>query len=297
MSNPPLSRCAPFERFAFTHIPKTAGLTLRAILAIVCNSYGWPWEEILGSWQDGENGALSNYRSRSTAALRRARIVWGHLPYGFHGASQPHVALLRDPVERMISSYAMGLAGGSYPPGKSIADLAAEGYFDDNLQCRLLSGLPDQVRPGSVCNEEVFARALKNLQSGYVLAADTERFNDFVAVMLRLLGAPPILFFRRNVRALDLPADAVAALRRESEKLMAFDVALYQHVAGRVRAAASMLNAGPSQAIRGGLAFYDLNGGNFVRYEDNLERHVQLLSTLDVKVSRHTFDESVLEFA
>ncbi len=292
---------APFssqtlERFVFTHVPKTGGLTLRSIFAMIANSRQWQWEEILGSWSDIEDGALANYRARDPEGLKRANIVWGHLPYGFHGTAAAHVAILRDPLEQYTSALAMGLARSYYPPGMSPSDLVRAGYFTDNLQTRLLAGVGDHLTPDTPCTEEVFARACAHLNR-YTVVADISRLNDFVAVMLRLLDAPPVLFFRRNTRPVQLADSSEAEFRECVGELSDFDTRLYKRIRDRVRLASPMVAPEPSTpaATAGGLAFYDIDGRNFVRYEDSLMHHVDMLTAQGIKVHRHVFDPTRLE--
>jgi len=292
---------APFstqtlERFVFTHIPRTGGLTLRAIFAMIAYAKQWHCEEILGGWTDIEGGALANYRARAPERLNRANIVWGHLPYGFHHTDLAHVAILRDPLEQNMSALAMGLARGSYPSGTSVTDLVRAGYLTDNLQTRLLAGMGDHLVHDMPCTEEVFARACAHLDR-YTVVADLSRLNDFVAVMLRLLGAPPVLFFQRNKRAVRLGDSSQAELRDCIGELSRFDTELYKRVRDRVRVASIVATPEPSASPtpEGGLAFYDIEGRNFVRYEDSLMRHIDMLALQGITVHRHVFDPTGLE--
>jgi hypothetical protein len=279
---------APAQQFVFTHVPKTGGLTMRAILAIIAVFKGWSWEEVRGAPSD----AVDAYRGRSPDALAAARFVWGHFPYGLHNPAMPHIALLRDPIDLILSNYAMAVGRGTCAMGASLVDMLPT----DNLQTRLLSGLPEMLAPGSVCTAAVLDRALDNLLNRYALVADINRFDDFVSVLLTMLGAPAILYFRRNMRSVDLPDDLIAALAPEAEQHTVFDRALFRAIKGKVRIGLAAAHEPASQANMDCLAFSDETGRQYVNHPAGPDTAVAALQAKGVTARQHVFNADVLEF-
>jgi hypothetical protein len=281
---------AETPQFVFTHIPKTAGLTLRAALATVCAFNGWSWEEILGSPQQ----AVGAYRARPVDRLRAARFVWGHLPYGAHDPRVPHVTLIRDPVPLILSSYAMGVARGSFALGTPLEELFELNHCLDNPQTRLLSGLQDKLVPGSTCDQATFDLALANLRSRYAVVAELARFDDFLAVMLAALRAPPLMYFRRNIHAVDLPEDLAASFKAEAERRTMFDAALFKAVEGKVRVGLKTSAAATPGRSERCLAFRNEEGRKFVHDPDGPDSLMAKVKAQGIAVKRHGFNPAAL---
>ncbi len=280
------------SQFVFTHIPKTGGLTLRAALATVAAFKGWTWEEMLGAPVD----AVAAYHARAPERLRAARFVWGHLPFGLHDPRMPHVTLLRDPVELILSHYAMGVARGHLEMGTPLAALFADNICVDNPQTRLLSGLPAKLNPGSVCDQATFELARANLATHYMLAADMARIAEFLAVMRAVLRAPPLLYFRRNIRAVDFPDGLAQSFTAEAEARAQFDMALFESVKDKVRVGMELEERAAIFPNQGCLAFRDETAKKFVHEPHGPDRLAEKMRSEGVAVKRHSFDPAGLDF-
>ena len=290
----PLALSAPAGQMIFTHLPKTGGLTLRSVLAAICWANTWTWEECLGSPTAAPDGAFANYRARGAQRLAAARLIWGHLPFGVQaGASS--MTLLRDPVARELSTYAMGASRGAFALGTKVGALHADGTLLDNMQCRMLAGDPALLQPGSVCTREVFDRARENLLTGCALAGDVARFNDFVAVLLAALRSPAVLFFRRNIRAVDLPPAVIDDITRDTQGRAAYDIALYALIKGKVRVALKPME-GDVTPPPGCLAFKDELAGKVIYHPTGSADVVAYLAQQGIEVRYHAYEDAGVEW-
>src|SRR5438552_56568 len=86
----------------FLHIPKTAGKTFRSTLSVNYPRRETIHLDILDRPLDKEMEAIP------AEARARARLVWGHMPYGVHAyvpRTCEYVTVLREPVARAVSTY------------------------------------------------------------------------------------------------------------------------------------------------------------------------------------------------
>ena len=225
------------------HIPKTAGMTLAAILQ---NHYG-----------DGFRGGVAESRGRpperrmpnvfsrfdyvdarlrSIAANPGVHALSGHITFGFHDrlpGDARWLTVLREPVERTLSQYFFfvqppprrsGRAGAGFvppwlpapTPELSLEDALTErGYIPDNLQTRMICGL---VSPYDPLPAGALEQAKQNLRERFAYVGTTERFDEFLALLNLELGWPTVAYRRSNVNpagcgATDLPAGTLASSR------------------------------------------------------------------------------------
>jgi hypothetical protein len=269
--------------FVFTHIPKTGGLTLRAIIHAICLSQGRKFLEVFGSPYVGLNSAIGNWAGVSENERRDAHVISGHLPSNIHPGH--HIVVLRDPIQQAVSAYGHGVWRGSITERISAAEFFESGVLLDNLQTRLLSGRIDLLEANARCTDEALGLALRNL-TGYALAADLDGFNDFLAVLLAILKAPRVIYFRRNVTPVDLPPELISEIRDVTMSRAFYDVALFESIRGRVRGGRPPLSAA-AEKTPGCLAFNDPNAEHVVHYDDDGEGHLKALAAAGVPVHRH----------
>ena len=187
----------------------------------------------------------------------------------------------------VLSNYRMGQADRTIPFEVAIQSLYASGYFLDNIQTRMLSGLPEMLDPKSKCTKSIFDLALNNLLNVYALAAEDRSFDDFLAILLAALGAPAIVYFRRNVSRVSLREEFVREQVPEIQAHSSFDTALVHALEGKVRI---RLEASPhSEPSKGCLAFGDVDGRKIFHDAENAERYVNYLEGEGIKVARHNF--------
>lgn len=209
----------------FLHIPKSAGSSLSQVVRANYRS-----EEL----QDHESLAdlaqpLTDLSDSQKAGLK---AVIGHYYYGIHegfpGREIAHVTMLRDPVERVLSSYYFLR---TYPGYEPVAEMTIKQFVDAypegrNLQTLMLSGLVDKDDLDRFVPN--LKRAIENL-NGFRAVGLTERFEQSVALIGHVLDWSTIEYPRVNVTAnkpetSHLSADDVAYVREAN----GLDIALYQ---------------------------------------------------------------------
>jgi hypothetical protein len=225
----------------FEHIPKTAGTTFRRSYLIAALPSRERW--ILA-------GGQRNLRDReqflalSADARARIRIVAGHDAE----ALRPHlpgarfITLVRDPVERTISSYLHARfhegAGDQWADvrekGLSLAQFAQK-YTTPNAQSRILLGDDfDRLDAGQI---------RQRLKDRYVLVGYTEAFDEFVYLLHQIEGLPLAAYDNRLVRAEResyVPSETDLDVVRQSHTV---DAVLHQIVREDVRSRIEALSS------------------------------------------------------
>jgi hypothetical protein len=155
----------------------------------------------------------------------RARLLWGHMPYGAHKHMPrrcEYITVLREPIGRVISVYKHILSTPSHKLHDRLFEgkIGLEEYIESgmdmgqthNSQTRQLSGW--QFGP---LNREALEEAKRNLQ-GFLVAGLTERFEETIVLLRRVLGLRFPLYVTRNVsRPLDVSERAVTLISARNE--------------------------------------------------------------------------------
>lgn len=179
------------------HIPKTAGVTLRQIV-----DRQYPPNAIL-TLQTPETEHWPELHALRIDQEQTVSLIRGHFSYGIHTLLQRPVryfTLLRDPVERIISLYYYGLEGRSKwiherirQDNMTLADFAAGDFPQtNNHQTRLISGDPEG-------GPESLSRAMENLECHFDVVGVSERFDETLLLLRKLLGWKNVHYYRRNV--------------------------------------------------------------------------------------------------
>jgi hypothetical protein len=188
--------------------------------------------------------------------LDRARILTGHFPLGMRESLPSYLpkerelrffTFLREPVDRTLSHYyairetgrAFGLP--PFPADATLEDALAGGYLHDNLQTRMLSGLPE---PFGEVDDEMLAQAKHNLRDGLAFFGLAERFDESLVLAKQRLGLRSILHLpasgRRSTRSRRKSTGRVntsrprgdevpVELRRAAERCNRYDIELYRY--------------------------------------------------------------------
>ena len=116
--------------------------------------------------------------------------VRGHLLYGIHeflpqGAT--YITMLRDPVARVLSTYAFILRRPLHPRHRklktgrlSVEDLIRITPHRQNLRCRFISG----IGTSGTCDETVLEMAKENLKHAFRVVGLCERFQESLCLMM-----------------------------------------------------------------------------------------------------------------
>jgi Sulfotransferase family len=212
----------------FLHIPKTGGQSLHFVLqrhftheeTILLHTLDKPLHEQLGRI--------------ALADRSRARLVWGHMPYGVHQhipGPCDYMTVVRDPVSRVVSVYKHILKSSSHVLHDRVADqrIGLEQYVQsgidegqtENSQTRQLSG-----RQFGVSDRQALDQAKRNLQ-GFLVVGLTERFEETLVLVRRTLGLGLPVYVTRNVSPpFDVSERAVELIRERNT----LDVDLYAFV-------------------------------------------------------------------
>lgn len=195
----------------FFHVPKTGGLSLSAVMR-----RQYPQGTIKELWLQRPE-TISEFLGMPEEERARLRGVSGHFPFGMHEYLAPgarYITLLRNPVERLLSEY-RHLADnpedwGVWQPPESIFK-SVDSYVDyiiennlANVQTRLISGYLnlDDRPPLAPLPDDAVDRAIANLTGHFAVVGLTERFDESLLLMKRVLGwSGNIHYVRRNVRA------------------------------------------------------------------------------------------------
>ncbi|MGH2536600.1 MAG: hypothetical protein ACRDHL_04320 [Candidatus Promineifilaceae bacterium] len=237
----------------FLHIPKTAGVTLNAILD---REYG---RGSIYTFQRGRSylaASIAHFRGLPDGVRNGYLVLRGHVPFGMHAwleGPSIYISLVRQPVARAISHYAYVLARPDHllhaqvAAGRmSLLEYATGGVNLelDNGQVRLLSGVGDAAGFGEV-GEDQLRQALSNLEGHFALAGLTERFDEAALLLSHKLDWQRLpLYAPRNVASRRRPRPAVeAATRRAIQAANALDSRLYEAVKERFEREAARLTA------------------------------------------------------
>ncbi|SEM73647.1 sulfotransferase family 2 domain-containing protein [Lihuaxuella thermophila] len=178
----------------FTHIPKTGGLTMRRII----DQHFAPRE----IFRYPPHRAARSLRRLTPEESEPFRCVYGHCPFGvhryFHKPFQ-YIAMLRDPVSRIISMYYFIRSSPSNKMHDMVSRMSLEEFVHSknsrikiplsNHQTRFLSGKknPD------------LAKALENVRKHYAFVGITEMYPESVFMLNRTLGWKHIPYTKENV--------------------------------------------------------------------------------------------------
>jgi hypothetical protein len=211
----------------FLHIPKTAGQTIHFV---ALRSFGADEGIHLNSLDK----PIDVEMQKIPAAVRaRARVVWGHLPFGVHRhIPKPcdYVTVLREPVSRVVSVYKHILKKDNHElhsqvvgNGMSLEDYVESGIDSgqtENSHTRQLSG-----RQFGAIERDALAEAKSNLQR-FLVVGVTERLEETFVLLRRSLELRFLTYVTRNVSPpLDVSERAIDLIRERNE----LDAELYAH--------------------------------------------------------------------
>lgn len=234
----------------FTHIPKTAGTSLKmsVVLPNVVPSRIY--------WVQGM-GKLIRDRPRDVD------VVLGHIPFGVHHAlphrSVRYLTVLRDPVDRCVSFYNYVLMCETRNPGHpgdvsghpALADAKRypiDEFFElepyRNVQTKFTAGvvwdrsrnaLPAWARELLVSESRMLRTAQRNLTDTYWLFGLLDRIDDTEARIARALGweRQAVRDRSRQTRGWAGQVDPTASQRDRIRELNALDDELYSFASER----------------------------------------------------------------
>ena len=167
----------------FIHLPKTAGTTLGRIIEFEYNPLKiYTVDPYFIRWS---NAHLSNLPAQR---LAKFEVFKGHLGFGLHEKlpqTSTYITVLRDPIDRAISTYYFMSTYVLHPRYRQIkrAGWTLEDFIQkfprNNIQCKYLTGADWDAE----CNQAMCEQAKHNLANYFSVVGISERFDETLALM------------------------------------------------------------------------------------------------------------------
>jgi hypothetical protein len=206
-------------------------------------------EEILSIDGVDVQRCINELQSLSPTEKQEIRCVKGHAPFGLHRwLPQPaaYLTLIRNPLERIVSEYCYVRRTTQHPFHEELVarDLSLLDYVridiewaKDNLQTRWIAGLVDMhnaLPPYDPLPSDALSVARRNLETHFVVVGLTDRFDEALLLMQKILGWGNIFYRRKNVSP-DRPSveEIGTATRRLVETHNQLDLELWEFASAR----------------------------------------------------------------
>jgi Sulfotransferase family len=222
-------------REIFLHIPKCAGTNVNFLFAVCCGYARQRYHRLVVSdfqppiWiAPGWTGAWGEIPPPTLAKAAAAGFVSGHFPFGIDGllpSPSHYITLIRDPVEREVSSYNFHFQRGFIDGSVPLAAYAERRQLVDNPQTRMLAGR--EAMSGS-CTEETFALALQHLETRFTLIGAVPHVHEYICALLGMHGWPPVLYARAQLTAVRRIETIDSELRELLQGYHRFDLRLHE---------------------------------------------------------------------
>jgi hypothetical protein len=216
-----VTRPRPATQVVFIHLPKVGGMSLQAAIAA-----GLPPGRVRRIGDDAER---ASFLAQSAEELAGYGFIGGHVSLA---EAQPRarqdarfVALLRDPVARLLSAFNYMATWKDHPLHAEFRDLGFADFVERSgarlagEACRQLTGMATA------------AAAIPILEARYAMVATTPHIAVLGRAVSGWLGLPPPVMGRENVTQgqgrITLDSATCAALLEVTQE----DRALYAHVA------------------------------------------------------------------
>ncbi len=226
---------APDEREIFLHVPKCGGTNINFLFAVCCGYARRRYQRMVVTdfrpsiWMcPGWTGAWGNLTSEALSTAADAGFVSGHFPFGIDDVlpgPAHYITLLRDPVDREVSSYNFHYQRGFIDGRTPLEAHIERREIIDNPQVRMLAG---RAAMFGECTEETYVRAIRNLETRFHLVGVVGHIHELICALLGLHGWPPVVYARAQltkIRVIDRPPES---LRQMLQAYHAFDDRLYR---------------------------------------------------------------------
>ena len=218
-------------------MPKTAGTTFKAVI-----NNNFRETEII---RNSVYNCISEINKMNEDELEKIKILVGHFYFGLHkNISSPctYITFLRNPLDRATSHYYHVLRKSNHPLHDEYSSIAFEEFIIsqtdiqvDNFQTRRLSGLTIEELPFGDCSQKILEIAKNNIKRNFSVVGVTEKFDESLILINKILGWKIPLYTRVNVDKNRLQRNILkqefAAIFNERNK---FDIELYRFVSDRL---------------------------------------------------------------
>ena len=194
--------------YLFMHLPKTAGTSMRNLLA-----QNYSREQLVYVYPERQGVWLDTIEQYGSDKLDGVRMMYGHFHFGIHdlidGYPTKYITMLRDPVQRVISTFYHYRAVLSYrriifsrkmfSKKIDITDFISQGEYleADNAMVRMISGV--EGIPFGKCTDEIYDLAINNINKYFSTVLIMERMDESIAILQELLDIDKVAISRDNV--------------------------------------------------------------------------------------------------
>ena len=227
-------------RLLFTHIPKTAGSSLRAII-----ERQYPKSTCLNIRKGNPTENLQILQALSQAERDALSCVIGHVHFGIHplfpSGENVYMTMLRHPVKRIISNYYFARSKPirrSYDLAMSLSLVEYAAHPTVNsITTRYIAGMtgatPESLAVVQIADENMLERAKVNLRASYKVIGFTEEFDASVLMMQKALGWGRVYYHSINtgkgLKNKEARPDLTPELIEALEAACPLDMALHRY--------------------------------------------------------------------
>ena len=234
------------QSLIFLHIPKTAGTTLHQIIEKQYES-----TSILKIGINTQK-CIDKFKNLPEKEREKFRVIKGHMAFGLHEfLPQPctYITMLRDPIDRVISSYYYVLRAPVHylheyvttttSRQMSLKDFVCSGICTDldNGQTRRLAGVSVGRLSGSQTvnfgesSTELLEKAKENLTNYFSVVGTLGKFDEFLLLAKQSFGWSNCYYARQNVTNKRPLKEQISEDTLETiEKYNQLDIQLYKFV-------------------------------------------------------------------
>ncbi len=221
----------------FVHVPKAAGTNLDHFMAYMSEATGEPRIRVSGHPLGQRMSADSPDASTSFSKLKKTdlhslRYLTGHIPYGVHEgfARRPlYMTMLREPIDRYVSHFFMGVSRGAWPADADIGALFERGAFVADAMTRQIAG---HWRGDLPCDDATLAEACDNLDNKFDVVGFADRAEETFQAVIALLNWPDIAYEIHQF-GVARPSEVPNRVRNAFKPFAHLDQQLYEHARHR----------------------------------------------------------------
>jgi hypothetical protein len=201
--DPAIQYSKPEKPLLITHVPRTGGTTLDAIIRGVGGARSVRCGRALGTVYDQYLGSEKDDAAEFVIAQKRdaqkLKYLIGHIPFGIHERlgfeDVTYGIVLREPTIRVFSQIKMSFPEVSVIGPEEISAIIQGNKLIDNIQVRMTAGCFDAE---DKCDEAMLRRALHNLENYYTYVGIQENFEQFLHQIIEGENWPSVLYVSKH---------------------------------------------------------------------------------------------------